>query len=374
MRPAVHAIERTTGRGARDALRAGPTTHRHRGPDPMTSASPARRLLLRALALVPLSLGASGAIAEWSPDRPITIIVPWSAGGSTDQVTRVVAGELEEALGATIVVQNQPGASGSIGSKSALESAPDGTTWTAGAAQDLGTYKVLGMLDTSIEDWHLYLTVANVAVIGVNADSPYETMDDFLEAMKGSPDAITVATAGLNSGGHNAMEALKAAAGGDYKHVTYDGGNPAVIATVSGETVATTQLAVEQAEMIRAGRIRPLAVLNDEPLVLEGHGEIPPITEFVDGVPIAPNYFGVFVPGSAPDEAVAALDEVWAGTVAGSQALQDYAAERGAVFSPYHGADAQERVMPAIRTNAYLLFDGGKAKVDPGTVGIERPE
>ena len=311
--------------------------------------------------------------AEWTPERPITIIVPWSAGGSTDQVTRVVAGELEAALGGTVVVQNQPGASGSIGSKSALESEPDGYTWTAGAAQDLGTYKVLDMLDTSIEDWNLYLTVANVSVVGVNVDSPFKTMDDFLEAMKNDPKSVKVATAGLSSAGHNAMEALKEAAGGDYKHVTYDGGNPAVIATVSGETVATTQTAVEQAEMIRAGRIRPLAVLNDRPLELAGVDTIPPISDFIDGVPTAPNYFGVFVPGSAPEEVVEALNKVWAESISDSKALQDYAADRGAVFAPYYGADAQERVKPAVSMNAYLLFDGGKAKIDPATLGIERP-
>nr|WP_306264054.1 tripartite tricarboxylate transporter substrate binding protein [Pararhizobium sp. IMCC3301] len=323
-----------------------------------------------------LGVSAAGtAVAqEWTPEKPINIIVPWSAGGSTDQVTRIVAAELEKALGGTVVVQNQPGASGSIGSKSALDSDPDGYTWTAGAAQDLGTYKVLGMLDTSIEDWNLYLDVANVAVIGVNADSPYQTMDDMLQAMKDDPQSVTVATAGLNSGGHNAIEAIKKAAGGDYKHVTYDGGNPAVIATVSGETMATTQLAVEQAEMIRAKRIRPLAVLNAEPLILEGYGEIPPITDFVKDVPIAPNYFGIFVPKTAPAEVVAALDKVWAGDIANSQALKDYAANRGAVFAPFYGDDAQKRVLPAIQNNAYLLFDGGKAKVDPASVGITRPE
>ena len=94
--------------------------------------------------------------------------MPWAAGGSTDQVTRVTAAELEKALGQTIVIVNQPGASGSIGTKSALDAAKDGYTWTAGAAQDLGTYQTLGSLNTSIKDWHLFLTVANIQVIGVN--------------------------------------------------------------------------------------------------------------------------------------------------------------------------------------------------------------
>jgi tripartite-type tricarboxylate transporter receptor subunit TctC len=211
-------------------------------------------------------------------------------------------------------------------------------------------------------------------VVGVNADAPYEDMGAFLEAMQNDPDSLTVATAGLNSGGHNAIEAIRAAAGGNYKHVTYDGGNPAVIATVAGETQATTQLAVEQAEMIRAGRIKPLAVLNDEPLTLEGHGEIPPITNWIEDIQTAPNYFGVFVPKGVPDEVVATLDKVWAEAIANSDALKEYAQSRGAVFAPYHGEDAQQRVQPAIRTNAWLLYDGGKAKKSPDEVGIPRPE
>lgn len=311
--------------------------------------------------------------STWKPAKPITIIVPWAAGGSTDQVTRIAAGELEAALGGTVVVQNQPGASGSIGSKAALDSPHDGYTFTAGAAQDLGTYVVLDMLNTKIEDWHLYLNVANVAVVGVNASSPYKDMGDLLKAMKDSPDTVTVATAGLNSGGHNAIETIKAAAGGNYKHVTYDGGNPAVIATVSGETKVTTQLAVEQAEMIRAGKIRPLAVLNSEPLDLQGFGKIPPITNWIANLKAAPNYFGIFVPKGTPAEVIATLDKAWADKIAKSKALQDYSTSRGAVFAPYYGDEAQKRVQPAVRTNAWLLFDAGKAKKDPGTVGIPRP-
>ena len=99
----------------------------------------------------------------WKPTKPINLIVPWAAGGSTDQVTRVTAAELEKVLGQKIVVVNQPGASGSIGTKNALDAPKDGYTWTAGAAQDLGTYQALGMLDVPAKDWHLFLNVANIA-------------------------------------------------------------------------------------------------------------------------------------------------------------------------------------------------------------------
>ena len=192
----------------------------------------------------------------WKPDRPITVIVPWAAGGSTDQVTRVAAAEIEKALGQKIVVVNQPGASGSIGTKNALQAPQDGYTWTAGAAKDIGTYVVSGLLDTKITDWRLYLSVANVSVLGVNPNTPYKTAQDVVDAMKAKPGQVSVATAGINSSGHAAIEAFTRALGLTYKHVTYDGGNPAVIATVSGETEMTTQLAVEQANMIRGKRLR----------------------------------------------------------------------------------------------------------------------
>ena len=94
-----------------------------------------------------------GASADtWKPTKPIKLIVPWGAGGSTDQVTRVCAGELEEALGQKIVVVNQPGASGSIGTKNTWDAPKNGYTWTSGAAKDLGTYQILGMIDTNIRD------------------------------------------------------------------------------------------------------------------------------------------------------------------------------------------------------------------------------
>src|SRR5262245_27023328 len=106
-----------------------------------------RRHLLAATAgfALPATLRAQGA---WRPDRPVTVIVPWAAGGSTDQMARIVATELEEALGQRFVVINQPGASGSIGTRNATQAAKDGYTWAAGAAVDVGCYKVLGLLDT----------------------------------------------------------------------------------------------------------------------------------------------------------------------------------------------------------------------------------
>ena len=318
-----------------------------------------------------LSVPASA--ADWKPARPINLIVPWAPGGSTDQITRLVAGEMEKSLGQTIVIINQPGASGSIGTRSALEATKDGYTWTAGAAQDLGAYQTLGSLNTSIKDWHLFLSVANVQVIGVNAKAPYQSAKELLDAMKAQPGKISVATAGVTSAGHNAMELIAKVTDVKYRHVTYDGGNPAVLATVSGEAEVTTQLAVEQADMIRGKRLRPLATVSDKALELEGYGAIPPLSQTLAGFTAPTNYFGIFIPKGVPEEVIATVGKIWAETISKSEAVKKYASSRGALFAPSSGEMAQKAVFPAVQANVWLLFDSGKAKVSPDTVGIPRP-
>ena len=329
----------------------------------------ARKLWLGAL----LCATATGALAQWKPIRPINLIVPWAAGGSTDQVTRVTAAELEKVLGQTIVIVNQPGASGAIGTKSVWDAPRDGYTWTAGAAQDLGAYQTLGSLDAPIKDWNLFLSVANIQVISVNPKTPYKTAADLLDAMKKQPGKISVATAGVTSAGHNAMELIAKANGVKYRHVTYDGGNPAVIATVAGETDATTQLAVEQADMIRGKRLRPLATVSDKPLTLEGYGSIPPLSDTIKGFTAPTNYFGIFIPKGVPDEVIQTLTRIWKEHIANNEALKKYAAGRGALFAPIAGEAAQKAVFPAVQANAWLLYDSGKAKINPDTVGIPKP-
>jgi tripartite-type tricarboxylate transporter receptor subunit TctC len=334
-------------------------------------------MLIRALVCVSaIALFATAASAQqypWKPEKPITIIVPWAAGGSTDQVTRITAAELEKALGQKIVIVNQPGASGSIGTRNAMQAAPDGYTWTSGAAKDLGTYIVSGLLDTKIDDWRLYLNVANVSVLGANPSTPYKSAQDVVNAMKAKPGQVSVATAGINSSGHYGIEAMTRALGLTYKHVSYDGGNPAVIATVAGETEITTQLAVEQAQMIRGKRLNALAVLSDKPLELEGHGTIPPITASVAGFKPDTNYFGIFVPKGVPEPVIKTLDMLWENVVMKSEALKKYAISNGALYAPSYGDAALKAAMPAIQGTAWLLQEGGKAKVSPDTVGIPKP-
>ncbi|GHA18951.1 hypothetical protein GCM10007989_12920 [Devosia pacifica] len=329
-------------------------------------------LALCATALAP-AMAQDATAQEWAPSEPVTIVVPWAAGGSTDTVTRVVAEELSEALGQTFVVLNQPGASGSVGTRSVWEAPHDGMMIAAGAAIDLGTYPVLGTLDVPLEDWRLYLHVAQPSLISVSADSDWEDFNDLLEDLQDGGDAITVGSAGLTSATAVSMQAIESAADIDYKQVVYDGGNPAVTSTVAGETQMTAQTAVEQVDMIRAGRLRPLAVMAQQPLELEGYGTIPAITDFLPDAAVAPNYFGLFVPADAPEEVLSSLDQIWEEQISNSEALKTFASERGSLFSPSYGEEAVEAAMPYLSINAWQQYEGGAAPNDPSEFGIPRP-
>jgi tripartite-type tricarboxylate transporter receptor subunit TctC len=339
----------------------------------MTVQTTRRTMLGAGLGLLAAPVIGRAQVAAWKPSRSINLIVPWAAGGSTDQVTRVVAAELEGPLGQSIVIINQPGASGAIGTKSALDATRDGYTWTSGAVQDLGAYETLGSVKARITDWNLFLSVANVPVLAVNPKQPYQTAAELIEGMKNKPGAITVATAGVTSAGHAAMDMVANAGKVTYRNVTYDGGNPAVVATVAGETVATSQVASDEAEMIRGKLLRPLAAIGDKPVSLEGFGIIPPLSDTIKGFTAPANYFGIFVPNGVPDEVIATLQAIWRDTIANSAKLKAYAARNGALFGPISGSEAQKLAFPAVQANAWQLFKSGKAKVSPATVGIPAP-
>lgn len=333
-----------------------------------------RRTLLASTLAAALGLAGPAFAQEypWKPDRPVTLIVPWAAGGSTDQMARIVASELESELGQKMVVVNQPGASGAVGTKNAMEAAKDGYTWAAGAAVDIGNYKVLGLLDSELKDWNLFFAVANLSAISANPGSPYKDFGQFLEALKTRGASVPVATAGLSSAGHNLMETIKAASPIQYRHVTYDGGNPAVLSTVAGETQAVAQLLVEMGEMIKGKRLVPLAVLADKPVMLEGFGEIQPMTKWLPNMPVPMNYFGIWAPKGTPEPVLKTMEAIWQKKIANSEALKKYATQRAALFTPIAGEEANREAMKMVRHTAWLYFDAGKAKVSPETVGIQR--
>lgn len=310
----------------------------------------------------------------WKPNKPVNLVVPWGAGGATDGVSRQTAMVLEKHLGQKIVVVNQPGASGSVGTKNVLDKPKKGLYWTAGAVKDLGVYKVQGLLDTTLDDWYLFLNFAIPNVVAVNVDSPYKDFGELIEGFKANPGKIKVATAGVNSAGHTAIEMIKSYTDIDYKHVSYDGGNPAVIATVAGECEVVPQLAKEEVDMLKAGKLRALAVLADAPLFIDGYDkEIPSVKKWIPDFVTAPIYFGIFVPKGIPQEAVDTLTAIWDDALKNDQGLKTFAAQNAMIFDPATGDAAMKKAFPMVQLDAWLKFDSGDAAVDPSTIGIPRP-
>ncbi len=313
------------------------------------------------------------AAAEWKPEKPIRIIVPWGAGGSTDQLVRTLAGDLEEGLGQKVVVVNQPGGAGAVGTKAALEAPKDGYTWTAGAAKDLGTYGVTGSIDTHLKDWNLYLAVINFTLLSVNPESKFQTVDAVVQGMKEDPNSVTIATGGINSAGGASAEALKAAVGGDYKMVTYDGGSPAVKAAVAHETEMTTQLVSEQYEMLRAKRLKALGAFTPEAVELPDIGPIESIKSQVPDTRVGPVYFGIWAPKGIPEDVAETMGKVWGENIKNSQRLKDYAQSKGLAVNVVSGDAAYEQAFPSTQINAWQIHDGGKSRVSPDSLGIPRP-
>src|SRR3569833_3628127 len=111
----------------------------------------------------------------------------------------------------------------------------------------------------------------------------------------------------------------RAATKANYRHVPYDGGNPAVIAAVAGETPLVSCLLVEAADMIKAKRLIPLAAVSDKPVPLEGFGDIPAITKWIPDMSAPLNYFGIWLPKDAPPVVFETMNAVWKDSIAHSK-------------------------------------------------------
>lgn len=337
-----------------------------------------RRNLVLSAGAVALGLGMSlqpvSAQEAW-PTGPIQIVVPWAAGGATDAIMRILAGEVSNALEVPVTVVNQTGARGTVGTNAVLNAPADGYTWASGGVQDLGTYKVQGLLDTDLEDWHLFIAVLNAPVLSVGANSDLKSPTDVATFMNENPGQLTVGTSGIPSTAYSAIQAFQSHVGGDFRAVAYDGDAPTMVAVVSGEVMATTQSGPGQAAMIKGGRIKPLAVLSDQPLVIEGVDEIPPVTQFYPdfSAPGVTIQVGVFLPEGVPQEVLDRMTEVWENEIANSEALQTYARENGSIFRLMHGEEAMEMARSAVSAVAWQMHEDGTTTVSPDEVGIPRP-
>jgi tripartite-type tricarboxylate transporter receptor subunit TctC len=313
------------------------------------------------------------AAQEWKPAKTITAIVPWPAGGATDLTVRILASEMEKVLGQRISVVNTAGASGAIGMQNAYDAPRDGYTWTGNADVSVVNYPVLDLMKVTHRDWNQWYALMTPNIIAVTADYPAKDLPDLVRMMKEKPGQVAVASAGVGSSGHTALEVFSTALGVKAKHVPYAGGNPAVVATISGESNVVMQLSMEQADMIRAGKLKPLANMSDRPLNISGFGEVPPITKYYPTFPSIGSHFGLMIAKGAPPEVIAAVNKAF-DAAAKSEALAKFADQKAVFLVNLKGAEAEKKMEEVASIVTWTLFDTGSAKISPAQFNIPKPK
>jgi tripartite-type tricarboxylate transporter receptor subunit TctC len=306
---------------------------------------------------------------EWKPTKTITAIVPWPAGGATDLTVRILASEMEKVLGQRISVLNTAGASGAIGMQNAYDAPKDGYTWTGNADVSVVNYPVLDLMKVTHREWNALMTPN---IIAVTADYPAKDLPDLVRMMKEKPGQVAVASAGVGSSGHTALEVFSTVLGVKAKHVPYAGGNPAVIATISGESDVVMQLSMEEADMIRAGKLKPLANMSDKPLNISGYGEVPPITKWYPKFPSIGSHFGIMIAKGAPPDVIAAVSKAF-DVAATSDALAKFADQKAVFLVNMKGAEADKKMEEVASIVTWTLFDTGSAKISPAQFNISKP-
>ena len=265
-----------------------------------------RRSLIRS-ALASAAATAAGALAlpAWAqdkwPSKPVSYIVPFPAGGTTDILGRLIGQKLGPVLGTTIVVDNRGGAGGSVGSEIASRAPADGYTLLGGTisshAINVSLYPKLGY-DPVKSFSPVVLIGSNPVVLVVGQNSPYKTLQDVLAAARAKPKTLSSASAGSGTSQHLALELLGFKSGTQFIHVPYKGSGPAIQDVIGGQVDMMFDTTVVAGPHIQSGKVRALAVTSAKRL--ESLPNVPTVAE--SGVPgfEVVSWQGIFVPAGTP--------------------------------------------------------------------------
>ncbi len=261
-----------------------------------------RSLIHSAVAVAAVSaLGLPVLAQDKWPSKPITYIVPFPAGGTTDILSRLIGQKLGTVLGTTIVVDNRGGAGGSIGSELAARAPADGYTLVGGTvsshAINVSLYPKLGY-DPVKSFSPVVLIGSNPVVLVVGANSPYKTLQDVLAAAKAKPKTISSASAGSGTSQHLSLELLGYKSGTQFIHVPYKGSGPAIQDVIGGQVDMMFDTTVVAGPHIQSGKVRALAVTSAKRL--ESLPNVPTVAE--SGVPgfEVTSWQAIFVPAGTP--------------------------------------------------------------------------
>lgn len=254
-----------------------------------------------------LATGLPGSAAEY-PDRPIRFIVPYSAGGNTDIVARVLAEKLSVRLGQQLVVDNRGGAGGTIGAQLAAQAAPDGYTLLMGTA---GTHAVNISLFKKLpydplQDFVPVSLVAKAALLlVVNPGFPPRSVNELIQFLRAARSPVNYASSGLGTASHLAMELLRAKTGRQLTHVPYRGNAQAVTDLLGGQVPLMFMTSISALPLVSSGKLVALGVSNAYRLAVAPN--IPTIAETLPGFDASP-WYGVFAPAKTPARIVVRLN------------------------------------------------------------------
>ncbi|MET0506863.1 MAG: tripartite tricarboxylate transporter substrate binding protein [Burkholderiaceae bacterium] len=301
-------------------------------------ASPSRRTLVfgavTAIGAVAAVAAGVATAARAQSSRPLRLIVPFPPGGSTDILARAIGAKLGPAIGQTVVVDNKPGAGGSIGAAEAARAKPDGNTLLMG---HIGTLAVNPALYPKLpyDPLKSFAPVAWVArvpnILVVNAGSVVKTLAELVAAAKAQPGRMNYSSGGNGSAAHIAFEYLKLKADFPMQHVPYRGTAPSVTDVLGGQVDATFTGAPAVLQYVRDGKLRALAVSS--PQRLPTLPQVPTVAE--GGYPDfdADQWYGVVAPAGTAVDVVSRLNAEINKTLQLPEVIEQFQGE-GAIGTP----------------------------------------
>ena len=228
----------------------------------------ARRTALRmlagaAIAMAAVPTGSAFAADHW-PSKPITLVVPFASGGTTEIIGRAVGQRLGEALGQPVVVDNRPGAGGTIGGALVARANPDGYTFllaTVAHTMAPGIYKTLPYdFQKDLEPIGMVALTPNVVL--VNTSIPAKNVQELIAYIKANPGKVNYGSAGIGSTEHLSGELFRSATGTDISHVPYKGGAPMMTDLIAGQIQMAIETSPSANPHVKSGKVRALAVTS----------------------------------------------------------------------------------------------------------------
>jgi tripartite-type tricarboxylate transporter receptor subunit TctC len=307
------------------------------------------------------------------PTRDFSGVIQWGAGGATDVVVRALTPWVEKQLGKQIVNQNKTGATGAIAVQWVYTQPSDGYTILFGAENPL-LYRVLDISQLEYKDFYPVMIIArNVGVIVCNNDQPWKTIKDLFDDAKKNPGQIKMGSTGAGGLPHVSGSMFKALNGVTFNDIPFGGEGPSVVAMQGGHVQWTTVGLAAARENMRAGRIKGLALLSDEPV--PGLENVPTITSIYPAykkyLPWGP-FYGAWVKRDVPEEAKKKLVEAFAKGAQTPQ-FQDFLKDKGSLYMGISGSEADKFLNHWQSVTTWLLQDAGATKVSPEKFGIPKP-